>query len=434
MIAATNLDTNTIYNLTGGPSSNVLIVFPTAANAISDGAINLTTGEFGEYDITGNTFTAQGGGGGNPDAITIQARNNNASPITRGQLVYAVPGTGSQLNVDLARANSASTSNVIGMVSAASINAGSVGEITLFGLVTQLDTNVTTEGSVLYLSAATAGARTDTVPAAPNYEVRIGTVDIQSTTVGKVVFHPSEPLSQQVILSEIAAPTTDAVIREMRQGLTTFNGVPGTGQDSTQGYTANKSRIIDYNTQIKYLCTNAGVGAAVWAVVDSFLPLAGGSLSGAVNNAKGTDIASASTTNIAAATGNYVVVTGTTTITALGTAQAGTMRTVRFSGALTLTHNATSLILPTGANIVTTANDIAVFASEGSGNWRCVQYQRANGSPLDIPGFVFTESTSIIDFENNSIGALPSGYDLEGWMQIKVGGVEKYIPVYGIAI
>ena len=265
LIAATNLDTNTIYNLTGGPSSNVLIVFPTAANAISDAAINLTTGEFGDYDITGNTFTAQGGGGGNPDAITIQARNNNASPITRGQLVYAVPGTGSQLNVDLARANSASTSNVIGMVSAASINAGAVGQITLFGLVTQLDTNATTEGSVLYLSAATAGARTDTVPAAPNYEVRIGVVDIQSTTVGKVVFHPSEPLSQQVILSEPAAPTTDAVIREMRQGLTTFNGVPGASQDNTQGYIANRSRVVDYNTQIEYLCTDDTTGAAVWS-------------------------------------------------------------------------------------------------------------------------------------------------------------------------
>lgn len=177
LIAASNLDTNTIYNLTGGPSSNVLIVFPTAANAISDGAINLTTGEFGDYDITGNTFTAQGGGG-------------------------------------------------------------------------------------------------------------------------------------------------------------------------------------------------------------SFLPLAGGSLTGTVNDAKGIDIASAGTTNIAAATGNYVVVTGTTTITALGTAQAGAVRIVRFSGALILTHNATSLILPTTANITTAAGDVAVFVSEGSGNWRCTGYLRANGQAL----------------------------------------------------
>src|SRR5688572_28653020 len=38
---------------------------------------------------------------------------------------------------------------------------------------------------------------------------------------------------------------------------------------------------------------------------------------------KGADIASAGTTNIAAATGDYVHITGTTTITALGTAAAG---------------------------------------------------------------------------------------------------------------
>jgi hypothetical protein len=82
MIAATNLDTNTIYNLTGGPSSDVLIVFPTAANAISDGAINLTTGEFGDYDITGNTFTAQGGGGGNPGERTVVSGNITAANDT----------------------------------------------------------------------------------------------------------------------------------------------------------------------------------------------------------------------------------------------------------------------------------------------------------------------------------------------------------------
>jgi hypothetical protein len=53
-----------------------------------------------------------------------------------------------------------------------------------------------------------------------------------------------------------------------------------------------------------------------------------------------------------------------------------------FSGALILTHNATSLILPTGANITTAAGDTAVFLSLGSGNWRCVEYMRASGAAL----------------------------------------------------
>lgn len=101
---------------------------------------------------------------------------------------------------------------------------------------------------------------------------------------------------------------------------------------------------------------------------------------------KGSNIASAATTNIGAATGPFIHVTGTTTITAFDTIQAGTERVVVFDGILTLTHNGTSLILPTAANITTATGDVAVFRSEGSGNWRCVYYQRANGQPLAAGG------------------------------------------------
>lgn len=110
-----------------------------------------------------------------------------------------------------------------------------------------------------------------------------------------------------------------------------------------------------------------------------------------INFAKGSDIASATTTDIGAATGNFVDVTGTTTITGLGTVQAGTIRFVRFTGILTLTHNGTSLILPTTANITTAANDRAIFASLGSGNWICLSYQRADGTSL---GSAYTPTTS----------------------------------------
>lgn len=94
-------------------------------------------------------------------------------------------------------------------------------------------------------------------------------------------------------------------------------------------------------------------------------------------NAKGADIASATTTDLATATGNAVDITGTTTITGLGTVDAGQVFVLQFDGILTLTHNATSLKLPGGVNIKTAAGDIAVVISEGSGNWRCVSYQRA---------------------------------------------------------
>lgn len=97
---------------------------------------------------------------------------------------------------------------------------------------------------------------------------------------------------------------------------------------------------------------------------------------------KGADVASATTTDIGVATGVWVHITGTVTITGLGTVAAGAMRWVVFDGALTLTHNATSLTLPTGANITTAAGDAALFVSEGSGNWRCLGYWRKSGQPL----------------------------------------------------
>jgi len=91
------------------------------------------------------------------------------------------------------------------------------------------------------------------------------------------------------------------------------------------------------------------------------------------------DIASAATTNIGAANSLNVRITGTTTITSLGTVANGIRRYLRFAAALTLTHNATSLILPGGANITTAAGDTAIAISLGSGNWVVVNYMPAGG-------------------------------------------------------
>lgn len=91
------------------------------------------------------------------------------------------------------------------------------------------------------------------------------------------------------------------------------------------------------------------------------------------------DIASAGTVNIGAAVGRTVFITGTTTITSFGTVGDGVIKIVRFTGALTLTHNATSLILPGGANITTAAGDALLAMSLGAGNWVVLFYQRAAG-------------------------------------------------------
>lgn len=112
----------------------------------------------------------------------------------------------------------------------------------------------------------------------------------------------------------------------------------------------------------------------------TYMPLSGGTMTGALNEVQGADIASATTTNLQTATGNYIHVTGTTAITAITLSQ-GARRTVEFTGALTLTNGA-SLILPGGANIVTAAGDTAVFIGEASSVVRCVSYTKASGAPV----------------------------------------------------
>lgn len=91
------------------------------------------------------------------------------------------------------------------------------------------------------------------------------------------------------------------------------------------------------------------------------------------------DVASAATTDIGAATSQNVRITGTTSISSFGTTAAGVVRRCRMAGALTLTHNATSLILPGGANIVTVAGDCFEAMSLGSGNWLVKDFQAATG-------------------------------------------------------
>ena len=126
----------------------------------------------------------------------------------------------------------------------------------------------------------------------------------------------------------------------------------------------------------------------------------------AIQEAKGADIASASTTTIWALDGNSMHITGTTTITSFGTAaQAGLTRNVIFDGALTLTHNATSLILPTGANITTAAGDTAIVLAETTANARVLAYLRKDGTAVVAATAATALSGSVIQVVNTQTGA-----------------------------
>ncbi len=161
-----------------------------------------------------------------------------------------------------------------------------------------------------------------------------------------------------------------------------FGGTTGTGavQSGTVG-------------TIGQVLTSNGAGA-----LPTFQAAASGSTSWGSTTAV-TDVASATTTDLGAVTSAAIRVTGTTTITGFGTVAAGTLRKGYFAGVLTLTYNATSMILPGAANITTVAGDRFIALSLGSGNW-IVDYDRNDGTPLGVGNLVYATNAGAVTFLN----------------------------------
>jgi len=97
-----------------------------------------------------------------------------------------------------------------------------------------------------------------------------------------------------------------------------------------------------------------------------YMSIAGGSLTGLLNVNDGADIASATTVDLTAATGNTVRITGTTPITAF-TMNAGQQMELVAVGALPLTYHATTMNINGGASYTCSANDRLRVFKDGSG-------------------------------------------------------------------
>lgn len=78
-----------------------------------------------------------------------------------------------------------------------------------------------------------------------------------------------------------------------------------------------------------------------------------------------------------------------------GTSAPGRWGWILFQSVRTLTYNASTLILPTGANIITAAGDTALFFATGSDQVTCVAYQRGDGTALAGSEVLFQTVTHV---------------------------------------
>lgn len=114
-------------------------------------------------------------------------------------------------------------------------------------------------------------------------------------------------------------------------------------------------------------------------------------------------IASGSTVDLSSITTLIASVThssGTTSISSFGTLAAGLWKIVTFAisgGVLNLTHHATQMILPGGANISLANGDSLICESLGSGNWKVHLFQLGEGDALPrgyIDGVILSNNGS----------------------------------------
>jgi hypothetical protein len=146
----------------------------------------------------------------------------------------------------------------------------------------------------------------------------------------------------------------------------------------------------------------------------------------------GANVASATTVNLDTATGSYVHITGTTTITGI-TLTDGRVRYIVFDGVLTFTHGQ-SLILPAGgSNITTAAGDRAVLRGEAAGVVRCVSYQRADGTALVAPTNISGNAAGLTPSTSNSVnvGTIELGHASDTTIARSSAGV---ISIEGVTV
>jgi hypothetical protein len=162
-----------VYVATDSPTVD-LLGFDVAA------AETVTTGELAWSDSDG-TLNLGMKGSNVTQQIGLQqyirAKHASNAGISKGVVYYLSGSTGGVKQVLSAQANSPTTCKTTIGVATETVSGGGQAFITTFGLVRGLPdaqfVNVT-EGTVVYLSAATAGAFTSTPPAAPNHRVVVG--------------------------------------------------------------------------------------------------------------------------------------------------------------------------------------------------------------------------------------------------------------------
>lgn len=220
----------------------------------------------------------------------VRARNNTGSTVTNGQVVYIAGAQGNNPTIGLADADSAATSQVIG-VATEDIADNGTGFVTVSGVVNNVNTSAWNAGDKLYLST-TNGQLTNTPPTSPHISVTVGTA-LNSTNNGRIFVSPSQPVATDTnLLNGTTIPPTQYAVKSYVQ---------------SQGYATTAALADSVSGRVKYSDTVSLIGTQYQIDTTAFNALTR-------INTKG----SGTVTSIQVVGGTGATVTPTTAVTTSG--------------------------------------------------------------------------------------------------------------------
>jgi hypothetical protein len=136
-------------------------------------------------------------------------------------------------------------------------------------------------------------------------------------------------------------------------------------------------------------------------------------------------LASAGTTDLGSVPQSYVVVSGSTTITNFGSsAVTGTVHWIKFSGTLTITYNASSMILPGAVDLPIAPGDQVAMIALGGGNWQALHVTPAAGRQPPITCVILSSGATTTCSDGNA-------YAVNGVFAPKAGATRLDIRMVG---